>query len=117
MEAKEAKRTVESATKAVSEMGQNQKMACATLQDSMRQANSNQKLWKEGNKSKLIQIGMALIVFPEPTPVSEIVGAGFLAAGVVQKGIKNQSLYMEDIPKDLKKAFKEIYSQRSNLRL
>jgi hypothetical protein len=47
-------------------------------------------------------------VFPEPTPISEIVGVGFLAAGAVQKGIKNQYTYMEDIPKSLKSVFKEI---------
>jgi hypothetical protein len=39
---------------------------------------------------------MALIVFPEPTPISEIMGGGFLVAGAVQKEIQSRTIYMED---------------------
>ncbi len=97
---------------AAKDYAQSQKEAFAALQKTKDEAMSKRNLWKEGGKSKLIQIGMALIVFPEPTPVSEIVGVGFLAAGAVQKGIKNQSTYLEDIPKSLKGALKEINSVR-----
>ncbi len=112
MNAKEAKNTANLAVQASKEFSQNQKDACTALQDTKKQAISERNLWKDGNKSKLMQIGVALIVFPEPTPISEIVGAGFLAAGAVRKGIKNQSTYMEDIPKSLKSALKEINSLR-----
>jgi hypothetical protein len=117
LNAEEAKSTAKLATKAAVEFSQNRKDACNALQVTRQLASDNKKLWKEGHKSRLIQIGMALIVFPEPTPVSEIIGVGFLAAGAIQKGIKNQSIYMEDIPKSLQNAFKEIYAARYDLRI
>jgi hypothetical protein len=48
------------------------------------------KLWREGNKSNLIKIGVACIMFPDPSPVGEIIGAGFLVAGAVQPGIRKE---------------------------
>jgi hypothetical protein len=110
--AKEIKNTANMATQAAKDYSQNQKEVCTALQDTKKEAMARRNLWKEGDKSKLIQIGMALIVFPEPTPVSEMIGVGFLAAAAVQKGIKSQSIYMEDIPKGLKSALKEINSVR-----
>ncbi len=113
----ETKKTVQMATKAAVEVSQNRKDAATTVRDMKKELIASRKLWKEGEKSKLVQIGMALIVFPEPTPVSEIVGAGFLAAAAVQKGIKSQSVYLDDIPKSLKSAFKEICNDRYNIRI
>jgi hypothetical protein len=110
--AKEIKSTANTASQVAKEYAENQKEACAALADTKKQAISERNLWKEGEKSKLVQIGMALIVFPEPTPVSEVVGAGFLAAAAVQKGIRSQSTYIDDIPKSLKSALKEINSLR-----
>jgi len=112
LDVKEAKSTAEMATKTAVELGQANKDACTALQDTRRTAIATQKLWKEGNKSRLIQIGMALVVFPEPTPISEIIGAGFIAAGAIQKGIKSQAIYMEDIPKSLKSIFKEVCNEK-----
>jgi hypothetical protein len=105
---KEAENIAMLVAQTATEVSQSHKDMCTALCDTKELAIVNRKLWKEGNKSKLIQIGIALIVFPEPTPISEIVGVGFLAAGAVQKGIKNQYTYMEDIPKSLKSAFNEI---------
>jgi len=60
------------------------------------------KLWREGNKSNLIKIGMACILFPaDPTPISEIIGAGFLVAGAVQKGVQKRTLYISDFKKNI----------------
>jgi|OpeIllAssembly_1097287.scaffolds.fasta_scaffold700743_1 hypothetical protein len=112
MNVKEAKNTAMLVAQTATEVCQSHKDTCTALCDTKQGAINNRSLWKEGNKSKLIQIGIALIVFPEPTPVSEIVGVGFLAAGAIQKGVKNQYTYMEDIPKSLNSALKEICSFR-----
>jgi hypothetical protein len=112
MSAKEIKSTANTASQVAKEYAQNQKETCAALAETKKQAISERNLWKEGDKSKLVQIGMALMVFPEPTPVSEVVGVGFLAAAAVQKGIRKQSTYIDDIPKDLRSALKEINSLR-----
>jgi hypothetical protein len=80
------------------------------LRTTTRESAKTKKLWREGNKSNLIKIGMACIMFPDPSPVGEIVGAGFLVAGAVQKGIRNRTLYVEDIKKDLLATLKELNS-------
>ena len=72
------------------------------------QVNQLRKLSRDAHKSRLIKIGLSLIVFPEPTPISETVGACFVAAGVIQQGIKNQSIYIEDIPKTLQQTLNEV---------
>ena len=59
-----------------------------SMKDTANSVGRNKKLWRKGNKSKLIKLGLTLVVFPEPTPVSESIGACFIAAGLVQKGIK-----------------------------
>ena len=105
------------ATKALTELYENKKELSCTMNDMGQQVAATQKLWREGNKSKLIKIGLALIVFPEPTPISEIVGAGFVAAGVVQKGIQNQSIFMEDIKKTFQSTLKEIIASRRDLQI
>jgi hypothetical protein len=103
------------AIKALAELAEIKGDAANMLRGTRQQAAATGKLWRAGNKSKLIKIGMALIVFPEPTPISEIIGAGFLVAGAVQKGIQSQSIYMEDIGKTLKSTLKEIAEAKYNL--
>jgi hypothetical protein len=74
------------------------------------------KLWREGNKSNLIKIGIACIMFPDPSPVGEIIGAGFLVAGAVQKGIQKRTLYISDLKKNLDNTIRELNSTQCNLR-
>jgi hypothetical protein len=76
------------AVKALVELSEAKKDAAAAMKATCIEGESTEKLWREGNKSKLIQIGMALVVFPEPTPISEMIGAGFIAAGAVQKAFR-----------------------------
>lgn len=82
----------------------------SALKGTARDAAKAKKLWREGNKSNLIKIGMACIMFPDPSPVGEIVGAGFLVAGAVQKGIQNRAVYVGDIKKSLESSVKELNS-------
>jgi len=56
-----------------------------------------------------------LIVFPEPTPISETIGSVLVAAGVVQKGIRSRTLYIEDVYKTFQNTLKEIRETRGNL--
>lgn len=85
----------------------------STTQESAR----TKKLWREGNKSNLIKIGMACILFPaDPTPIGEIIGAGFLVAGAVQKGIQKRTLYLNDIKKTFEGTVKELNSTQCKLR-
>jgi hypothetical protein len=105
------------AVKAMTELCEAKKDAANAFKETRQQACATKKLWREGNKSRLIQIGMALIVLPEPTPVTPTIGACFLAAGAIQKGIQSQSIYLEDIGKTLKTTFKEIAATKYNLQI
>ena len=55
-------------------------------------------------------------MFPDPSPVGEIIGAGFLVAGAVQKGIQKRTLYVSDLKKNLDNALKELNSAQYDLR-
>lgn len=66
------------------------------------------KLSRAQNKSRLIKLGLALIVFPEPTPISETVGACLVATGAIQQAIRNRALFIEDVPKVYAKAIRDV---------
>ncbi|HSQ49285.1 MAG TPA: hypothetical protein VLL96_06365 [Candidatus Deferrimicrobiaceae bacterium] len=68
----------------------------------------SKKLWREGNKSNLIKIGIACIMFPDPSPVTEIIGAGFIVAGAVQKGIQKRTLYVSDLKKNIENIQRDL---------
>jgi len=76
---------------------------------------SLKSLWKTSNKSKLVKLGLSLIVFPEPTPVTEIVGATLLSAGLIQQKIRNSGLHIEDIQKTFQEVFKNLNNLREDL--
>jgi len=90
---------------------------CTALKSTAKETAKAKKLWREGNKSNLIKIGVACIVFPDPSPVGEIIGAGFIVAGAVQQGIRNRALYVGDIKKNLASTLKELNSIQSSIRL
>jgi hypothetical protein len=103
--------------KALSELSDSYKGLYCGIKGTSRAAAATKKLWREGNKSKLIKIGVACIMFPDPSPVGEIIGAGFIAAGLVQKGIQNQSIYLGDIKKTFESTLKEVHSTKENLQI
>ena len=74
----------------------------------------SKQLWRAGYKSRLIKIGVALVVFPEPTPISETVGACFIAAGAVQKAVRNRSLFVEDVKKTFQSTMKDLSAIRQS---
>lgn len=87
-----------------------------SIKSTAKASADTKKLWREGNKSSLIKIGMACIMFPDPSPVTEIIGAGFLVAGAVQKGIQKRTLYVSDFKKNLNSIQRELKSTQDCLR-
>ncbi len=65
-------------------------------------------LWWDGHKSKLIKLALALITFPEPTPISESIGAAVLAVGLIQNRIKKSNLHIEDVYRTLQDTNKNL---------
>ena len=87
-----------------------------TVNGAVKELKTTKRLWKNGNESNLIKLGLALIVFPEPTPISETVGACFVAAGAIQKGVRSRATYIEDVDKTFQDVFKEML-KASNFRI
>ena len=92
------------------ELGESYGDLMSSLKGTINEVKTTKKLWHGKNRSKLIKLGVALIVFPEPTPISETVGACFVAAGMIQEGVRNRSIYVEDIGKTLQHTMKEVLS-------
>ena len=85
------------------------------MKETTREAKATKQLWRDGNKSKLIKLGLALIVFPEPTPISETIGSVLVATGAIQQGIRKRSIYMDDVFKTFHNTLKEICDIRHDL--
>ncbi|NIR87656.1 hypothetical protein GWO13_08905, partial [Candidatus Bathyarchaeota archaeon] len=79
------------------ELGLSYEETAAVMNGVAKEARSARDLWKKGNNSRLIKIGLALITFPEPTPLSETLGAMVLSAAIIQKKIRDFSLDIEDV--------------------
>jgi len=95
-------------TKALKELNESYIDLLGSIKGTANAAKATKKLWREGNKSRLIKIGLSLVVFPEPTPLSETIGACFIAAGAVQKGIRSRAIYIEDITKTFKNTLQDV---------
>ena len=104
-------------TKALHELTETYMETYHALKNTTRDTKHSKKLWREGNKSDLIKIGIACIVFPDPSPVGEIIGSGFLVAGAIQKGIQNRAAYVGDIKKSVESTLREINRTKANLRI
>jgi hypothetical protein len=94
------------------ELGLSYTETLEVIHEMSKDVNNAQKLWKGEKKSKLIKIAITLITLPEPTPISETVGAAVLVAGVVQNRIKNSALHVEDVYKTFQDVNKDILKIR-----
>ena len=103
----EIKNNAKVASKAAVEVNENRKETYKSLQGTRTQVCGSKALWKSGNQSLLIKAGVALLVFPEPI-VSDLLGTSLIAAGAIHQGIKRQSIYLDDLPKALKKTMREV---------
>jgi hypothetical protein len=108
---------LKAAIDSMKELNENYIEAIGALRGTSQQVRTTKNLFRDGNKSRLIRIGLALIVFPEPTPISETVGACFVAAGAVQQGIKSRGIYLEDITKTLRSTLREIRTFKESVRI
>ena len=102
-------------TKAVNELSECYGDALGALNGTGCSIAAAKKLWRAGNKSRLVKVGVALIMFPEPTSISDCVGACLVAAGAVQKGIQNRALFVEDVAKTFRNTVKDVWAIKNSL--
>ena len=108
LEQKELKRMVI----VLQELGLSYTETLEVIHEMSKDVNNAQKLWRGEKKSKLIKLALTLITFPEPTPISETLGAAFLAAGLIQNRIKKSTLHVEDIYKTFQNVNNDILKIR-----
>jgi len=85
------------------------------MKGTIKEVKTTRQLWQDGKKSRLIKLGLALIVFPEPTPISETIGTFLVAAGAVQAGIRRRTIYVENVYKSFRETLKEMRSIKDSL--
>lgn len=81
------------------------------IRGTARTAKATKQLWRNGKRSHLIKVGLALIAFPDPT-ISDVVGSALVAAGVVQEGIRRRTLHVDDVYKTFQNTMKEVRSMK-----
>ena len=108
MEKKELKRMAV----VLQELGLSYSDTIEVLNEMSKDVNKAQKLWRGEKKSKLIKLAITLITFPEPTPISETMGAAVLVAGLVQNRIKKSTLHVEDVYKTFQDVNNDILKIR-----
>ena len=96
----------------LTELGLSYTETLEVLHEISKDVNHAQKLWLGEKKSKLIKLALTLITFPEPTPISETVGAAVLVAGLVQNRIKKSTLHVEDVYKTFQDVNNDILKIR-----
>lgn len=101
----------------LNELNRSYRDIAQVVKGTISEVKTTKKLWREGNKSKLIKLGLALIVFPEPTTIGDTVGACFVAAGAIQKAIRSRGIYVEDVNKTFKAALEEVRSTKYNVQV
>lgn len=104
---------LESLVDAINELSESYADLTQTLKDTKREAKATRQLWRNGKRSWLIKIGLALIAFPDPT-ISDIIGSLMVAAGLVQEGIKRRTLHIENVYKTFQNTFKEVCLTRES---
>jgi len=107
LNAKEAKDLLE----VLRELSLSRKETVNTLDSAMRgfteELSAAQKLWRRGNNSFLIKVGLALIAFPDPT-ITDVIGSALVAAGLIQLRMRRSALYLEDVYKTFPRVIKEL---------
>ena len=85
-----------------------------SMKGAIKEVKTTKQLRRDGSKSILIKLGLALIAFPDPT-ISDVIGTLLIAAGTVQKGIRRRTIYIEDVHKTFQKTLKEIKAAKNSL--
>jgi hypothetical protein len=97
------------------ELGLSYKETLEVMKGVSKEVNCTKNLWWDNRKSKLIKVACALITFPEPTPISESIGAAVLAVGLIQKRIKKSALHVDDVYRTYQELNKNILKIKQDI--
>ena len=92
-------RKLKTTATALQELGLSYQETLEVMKGFTKDLRSTKSLWRDGDKSRLVKIGLTLIACPEPTPISETIGVFVLSLGVIQNKMKKSALHVDDIYK------------------
>jgi len=101
-------RELENIADVLRELESSSEEALDTMSGVTKELRSVARLWRKNDKSRLIKLGLTLIAFPEPTPISEILGAAVLAVGIVQTKRRRSTPHIEDVYSNFQGAIKDL---------
>jgi len=108
-------RELRTMTTVLQELGLSYEEVLRAMKGIPKDLRSTRSLWKDGDKSRLVKIGLALIACPEPTPISETLGAFVLSLGIIQNKRKNSTLHVEDVYKTFQDVNRSLLRTRQEL--
>ncbi len=68
-----------------------------------------------GAGKSMISLGIALVMFPEPTMVSDVIGGGVIAAGLLYNQLVPPPIYIDNIFDTIQEQVKVIHSTGEDL--
>lgn len=68
-----------------------------------------------GAGNSMISLGIALVAFPEPTMISDVIGAGVVATGLLYNKFVSPPLYIDNIFETIQSQVKAIHSTGEDL--
>lgn len=96
---------------AVKELNESYGDLLEAMTETTKEVKVTKQLWRKGNNSVLIKLGLALIAFPDPT-ISDILGTALVAAGTIQMGIRHHTIYVEDVYRTFHATLKDMWTIR-----
>ena len=99
----------------VQELGLCYKETLGAMNGFVKELKFAKRLWREGNKSRLVKLGLTLIAFPTPVPLDDVAGLILLSAGLIQTKMKNSALYADDICESFPRIINEVNAIRQDL--
>ncbi len=114
-ELEELKRTVDTLRELGDDWKENTAIIKHTMSEQVAVQESVKRLLKESNQSGLVKIGLTLIAFPFPIVIDDVLGWSLLAAGLIQKRVKNSALYLDDVEAFAPRLVEELGEIRQEL--
>jgi len=108
---------VESTSDTVKELNRSYVDLLYAVKGTAKELKAAKKLWRGANRSRLVKLGLTLIMFPEPTPISETIGTCLVTAGAIQKGIRSRTIYVEDVYKTFQDILKDVRTTKDSFRI
>ncbi len=78
------------------------------LKDNLTEVNTLYDHGYGGTGKSLISFGIALVMIPEPTLISDVIGGGIIATGCLYNRINPPPIFVDDIFKAIDEQMKEL---------